>query len=248
MFQVIQKQHLNQGYLIERRLLHMLALMKQQITTGKFKFKDPFSAISHIVFAIMAVLATPPLLYLAYQRPGRFNVLSMFLFMLGVILLYSASSIYHSFDINEEVNVKLKKFDHMMIYILIAGSYSPICLIGLGNRSGLILFIIIWALALLGICQALFFIHAPKWLNSIIYIAMGWSCIFSVGQIKSMISTPAFVWLFIGGIIYTVGGVIYALKVPLFNKKHKNFTSHDIFHLFCIGGSLSHYIMMFYLL
>lgn len=225
----------------------MIALMKQQISTRQFKFRDPFSAISHLIFAIMAILATPPLLYLAYSKQGMLSMISMFLFMLGVILLYSASATYHSFDINEKVNLKLKKMDHMMIYILIAGSYSPICLIGLANRSGLILFTVIWSLALLGIFQALFFIHAPKWVNSAIYIAMGWSCVFSLGQIKSLLSATAFVWLFVGGIIYTVGGVIYALKVPLFNKTHK-LSSHDIFHLFCIGGSVSHYIMMFYLL
>lgn len=225
----------------------MIALMKQQISTGKFKFKDPFSAISHLVFAVLAVFATPPLLFLAYQRRGTLALISMLLFMLSVFLLYSASATYHSFDISDQVNVRLKKIDHMMIYVLIAGSYSPICLIGLGNQTGIILFSVIWSLALLGILQALFFINAPKWVNSIIYIAMGWSCIFSFGQIKSLLLAPAFAWLLIGGVIYTVGGVIYALKVPLFNKNHK-ITSHDIFHLFCIGGSVSHYILMLYLL
>ncbi len=233
---------------IKERRHGMIALMKQHLSTGKFKFKDPFSAISHLVFAMIAVLATPPLLFLGYQKHKTLGLISMLLFMLGVILLYSASATYHSFDISDQINTKLKKIDHMMIYVLIAGSYSPICLLGLSNRAGIILFTVIWSLALLGILQALFFINAPKWLNSVIYIAMGWSCIFSYGQIKSLLSTPAFAWLFIGGVIYTVGGVIYALKVPLFNKNHKNFTSHDIFHLFCIGGSVSHYILMLYLL
>lgn len=226
----------------------MLTLMKQQITTGRFKFKDPFSAISHLTFAIMSICGSVPLLYFAFQKPGKLYFISMLLFMLGVFLLYSASALYHSFDISDEVNLRLKKMDHMMIYILIAGSYSPICLVGLHNKAGLILFTIIWSLAVIGLLQAIFFIHAPKWVNSIIYIAMGWSCIFSIGQIKSAISPQAFTGLLIGGIIYTVGGVIYALKVPLFNNKHKNFTSHDIFHLFCIGGSVSHYVMMFFLL
>lgn len=222
----------------------MLTLMKQQLAKGKFKFKDPFSAISHLAFSIMAIIATPPLLYLAYQKPGKLYVISMILFLTGVILLYSASAMYHTFDISDQVNVRLKKIDHMMIYVLIAGSYSPICLVGLGNQTGFILFIVIWVLALIGLLQAIFFIHAPKWVNSIIYIAMGWSCIFAVGQIKAVLSPIAFAWLFIGGVIYTIGGVIYALKLPLFNKKHKNFTTHDLFHLFCIGGSVSHYILM----
>lgn len=226
----------------------MITLMKQQLTKGKFKFRDPFSAISHLVFAIMAIFATPPLLYLAYRKQGMLSIGSMLLFMIGVILLYSASATYHTFDISEEVNTRLKKIDHMMIYILIAGSYSPICLLGLGNKSGLILFIVIWALAFFGLLQAIFFIHAPKWLNSVIYIAMGWSCVFSVGQIKTALSSASFTWLFLGGVIYTIGGVIYALKLPLFNKKHQNFTTHDLFHLFCIGGSVSHYVLMLSLL
>ena len=226
----------------------MISLMKQQLTKGKFKFKDPFSAISHLAFSVLAIIATPPLLYLAYQKQGTLYIISMILFMLGVILLYSASAIYHTFDISEEVNTRLKKIDHMMIYILIAGSYSPICLVGLANTTGLVLFIVIWALALAGIFQAIFFIHAPKWVNSVIYIAMGWSCIFAVGQIKAVLSTTCFTWLFIGGVIYTIGGIIYALKLPLFNKKHRNFTTHDLFHLFCIGGSISHFILMVCLL
>lgn len=222
----------------------MIALMKQQLVKGNFKFKDPFSAISHLVFSIMAIIATPPLLVFSYLNLGKLSLISMLLFMAGIILLYSASAMYHTFDITEQVNTRLKKIDHMMIYILIAGSYSPICLVGLGNKTGIILFIVIWVLALIGLFQAIFFIHAPKWVNSIIYIAMGWSCIFASGPIKAALSPTAFAWLLIGGVIYTIGGVIYALKLPLFNK---NFTTHDLFHLFCIGGSVSHYVLMFYL-
>lgn len=225
----------------------MLMEMKKQTTTQKFKFKDPGSAISHLVFTILALIATPPLLIKAYQMPGQVAFWSMSLFLLGVILLYSASTIYHSFDISETINTKLKKFDHMMIYVLIAGTYSPICLIALGKTTGTILFIVIWALALLGIFQALFFIHCPKWVNATIYIAMGWSCIFSFTQLVDSLSKPAFFLLLAGGIIYTVGGVIYALKLPIFNGRHKNFGSHEIFHLFCIGGTICHYLLMFYL-
>lgn len=218
---------------------------KNNTTNRKFHFKDPASAISHLVFTIMILLAAPPLFIRALSMDSVRYPVSMTLFLLGLLLLYSASTIYHSFDISKEVNVKLKKMDHMMIYVLIAGSYSPICLVGLHNRTGYILFGVIWGLAILGLLQAIFFIHAPKWLNSVIYIVMGWLCIFALPQISASISSAAMFWLFAGGIIYTIGGVIYALKVPLFNSRHKNFNSHDIFHLFCIGGSLCHYILMF---
>lgn len=215
-------------------------------TQRNFHLKDPGSAISHFVAVILAILATPPLLIKAFHTSGVINGISMILFMAGVILLYSASTIYHSFDISESVNTRLRKLDHMMIYVLIAGSYSPICLIALNNRTGIILFAIIWGLAFLGCFQSLFFIHCPKWVSAVIYIAMGWMCIFAFSQIYQSLSGAAFGWLLAGGIIYTIGGVIYALKLPIFNNRHKNFGSHEIFHLFCIGGSLCHYIMMYF--
>lgn len=226
-----------------------MSLNTNEQTKKQFHFKDPASAISHLIFTIMIVLAAPSLLLRSLHGDhGIEYPISITLFLLGLLLLYSASTIYHSFDINNEVNVRLKKMDHMMIYVLIAGSYSPICLIGLHNRTGYLLFGVIWALAFLGLMQAIFFIHAPKWLNSVIYIVMGWLCVFALPQIAGAVSRAALCWLFAGGIIYTIGGVIYALKVPLFNSRHKNFNSHDIFHLFCIGGSVCHYILMYCLM
>ena len=210
-----------------------------------FHMKDPGSAITHLIAVILAVFGTPPLLSKAFQTGGTVQGISMILFMLGVILLYTASTVYHSFDISEQVNTRLRKIDHMMIYVLIAGSYSPICLVALSNKTGWILFTIIWALALIGCFQSLFFIHCPKWVSAAIYIGMGWLCVLAFSQIFNALPRKAFAWLLAGGIIYTIGGVIYALKLPLFNHKHKNFGSHEIFHLFCMGGSLCHYILMY---
>ncbi|MBE5961046.1 MAG: hemolysin III family protein [Lachnospiraceae bacterium] len=224
----------------------MKAELDTRNRTHTFHFKDPGSAITHLIAVIMAVFATPPLLIRAFSQHNTVYAISMILFMLGVIALYTASTVYHSLDISESVNTKLRKVDHMMIYLLIAGSYSPICLIALANRFGYILFGVIWSLAFLGIFQALFFIHCPKWVSSTIYIVMGWMCLFAFPQILSSLSTAAFLWLLAGGIIYTVGGVIYALKLPIFNNRHKNFGSHEIFHLFCIGGTLCHYILMYF--
>ena len=89
------------------------------------------------------------------------------------------------------------------------------------------------------------FVTCPKWLSSIIYIVMGWTCVLAFGSIFNALSADAFGWLLAGGLIYTIGGVIYALKLPIFNNKHKNFGSHEIFHLFCLGGSLCHFILMY---
>jgi hemolysin III len=133
----------------------------------------------------------------------------------------------------------------MMIFVLIAGSYTPICLIVLKGRTGYLLCALVWSIALIGIVIKACWITCPKWFSSVLYIAMGWICVLAFTQIITSLSGPAFGWLLAGGIIYTVGGIIYALKLPLFNSRHKNFGSHEIFHLFVMGGSACHFILMY---
>ena len=124
----------------------------------------------------------------------------------------------------------------------------PICLIALGGKIGLGLFALVWGIALVGVIQCIFFINCPKWVSAAIYIAMGWCCVLAFTQIIDALSATAFGWLLAGGIIYTIGGVIYALKLPILDRIHKNFGSHEVFHLFCLGGSLCHFVVMFFLL
>ena len=153
---------------------------------------------------------------------------------------------YHTLDISDKWNKILKKIDHMMIFILIAGSYTPVCLIVLDRKTGLKLFALVWGIALAGIIIKALWINCPKWFSSILYIAMGWVCVLAFTQIINALPAKAFAWLLAGGIVYTVGGIIYALKLPLFNSRHKNFGSHEIFHLFVMGGSLCHFICMYW--
>lgn len=207
------------------------------------RLKDPFSSLSHLIFAGVCLIAGIPLIIRAFTMSGAKNGLSMILFVFGLIGLYTASGIYHALDISEAVNTRLRKVDHSMIYVLIAGSYSPVCLNALDSHVGMPLFFIVWGLAVLGILLALLWITCPKWLSAAIYILMGWLCIFSMKEIIIALPTGAFIWLLIGGIIYTIGGVIYALKLPIFNFK-EGFGNHELFHLFCIGGSFCHYITM----
>ena len=136
----------------------------------------------------------------------------------------------------------------MMIFILIAGTYTPICLLVLDRRTGLTLLSLVWGIALVGIIIKAFWVFCPKWVSSLLYIGMGWTCVLAFGKIIGGLTHAEFGWLLAGGIIYTVGGIIYALKLPLFNKKHKNFGSHEIFHLFVMGGIFCHFIVMFSLL
>ena len=205
----------------------------------KHHIKEPGSAITHFIGMLMAIFAAVPLLIKAAHEPSRIYIISLAIYAASLILLYAASTTYHTFDVSPKVNTILKKIDHMMISVLIAGSYTPVCLIVLKGKTGIILLSIVWAFAIAGILIKAFWVYCPKWVSSVLYIGMGWTCVLAFTQILNNMSPAAFGWLLAGGIIYTVGGVIYALKLPIFNSRHKNFGSHEIFHLFVMGGKTS---------
>ena len=207
--------------------------------------KDPGSAITHFIGMLMAIFAAVPLLIKAAHEPSRIYIGSLTVYAISLILLYAASTTYHTFDISPKVNTILKKIDHMMISVLIAGSYTPVCLLVIGGRKGITLLCIVWAFAIVGILIKAFWVFCPKWVSSVLYIGMGWTCVLAFTQLLNSLSPAAFVWLLAGGIIYTVGGVIYALKLPIFNSKHKYFGSHEIFHLFVMAGSACHFVVMY---
>ena len=207
--------------------------------------KDPGSAITHFIGMLMAIFAAVPLLIKAAHEPSRIYVVSIAIYAASLILLYAASTTYHTFNKSEKINTLLKKVDHMMISVLIAGSYTPICLLVLGGKTGILLLCIVWGIAIVGILIKAFWVYCPRWVSSVLYIGMGWTCVLAFTQILNSMSLAAFGWLLAGGVIYTVGGVIYALKLPLFNSKHKYFGSHEIFHLFVMGGSACHFVVMY---
>ena len=211
----------------------------------KKHIKDPGSAITHFIGMLMAIFAAVPLLIKAAHEPSRISIISITVYAISLILLYAASTTYHTIDRSERVNTILKKIDHMMISVLIAGSYTPICLLVLKGRTGIILLSIVWGIAVIEMLIKAFWVFCPKWVSSVLYIGMGWTCVLAFTQILNALSPAAFGWLLAGGIIYTVGGIIYALKLPFFNTKHKNFGSHEIFHLFVMGGSACHFILMY---
>lgn len=212
---------------------------------NKKRIKEPGSAITHFIGMLMALFAGIPLILKAAQEPSLIYLFSAIIYIASMILLYAASTMYHTFDISEKINRRLKKFDHMMISVLIAGSYTPICLLVLEKPLGYFLLTLVWSFAIIGILIKAFWVNCPKWFSSVLYIAMGWTCVLSFTQLLAALSTAAFGWLLAGGIVYTIGGVIYALKLPIFNMKHKNFGTHEIFHLFVMGGSVCHFIVMY---
>ena len=212
------------------------------------KIKDPGSAITHFIGMLMAMFAATPLIIKSLHEPDYIHVISLTVFIVSMILLYAASTIYHTLNLSERTNRILRKLDHSMIFVLIAGSYTPICLLVLERRTGLIMLALVWGIAITGIIIKGFWVFCPKWVSSVLYISMGWICVLAFSQILNNLTRAEFGWLLAGGIIYTIGGVIYALKLPIFNSKHKNFGSHEIFHLFVMGGSACHFVVMYSLL
>ena len=224
--------------------------MEQENTQAfaPFHLKEPGSAITHFIGMVLAILATPPLLIHGGQRGmTTLQLTGLSIFLLSMIGLYASSTAYHSFHLTDERDILLQKLDHSMIFVLIAGTYTPICLTALAGNGGEGLLLKVWIVALAGILLKLLWVTHPKWLSSVVYIGMGWLCLTEFPAILSCMNRSGFWWLLTGGILYTVGGVIYALKLEKLNALHPDFGSHEIFHLFVMAGSACHYITMFYL-
>lgn len=207
--------------------------------------REPGSAITHFIGMMMAIIAATPLLVKAAVDADHIVFIALAVFIGSMIALYGASALYHSVTVKDNILKIFRKLDHMMIFVLIAGSYTPVCLVILGDRRGYMLLAAVWGIAVAGMLIKMCWITCPKWFSSILYIAMGWACLAVFGTLWNTLSRGAFLWLLAGGIFYTVGGVIYALKLPIFNAKHKNFGSHEVFHLFVMGGSICHFIFMY---
>ena len=214
----------------------------------KITIREPGSAITHYIGMMLALLAATPLISKASTTASPDAKVAMTIFMASMILLYGASALYHSVNVSGKILKVFRKIDHMMIFVLIAGSYTPICMIVLGGKSGYTMLAVVWGIAIFGMLIKALWITCPKWFSSVIYIAMGWVCVFVFGKLVDTMPTASFYWLLAGGIIYTIGGVIYALKLPIFNSKHENFGSHEVFHLFVMGGSFCHFICMYYIM
>ena len=201
-----------------------------------------FSALTHGVGAWLASIGTAVLIVLSALAGNRWHLAASIVYGVCLIGLYAASTLYHALPLGEKGRRILRKLDHMMIYFLIAGTYTPICLITLRGPWGWWLFGIIWFLAIAGSVVKLVWISAPRVLTAGSYIAMGWLVIVAVIPLVKAMETLPFIMLMIGGAFYTLGGVIYALK--LLGKNNPRFGFHEWFHIFVLLGSISHYAMI----
>ena len=210
----------------------------------EIRLRDPASALTHFIAFFVTAGGIAPLLMKASSYGVKYFV-SMLIFGLTMMLLYLASATYHSVILSAPKIKIFRKLDHSAIFVFIAGSYTPICLLVLEPKLGIPMLIAIWSITVVGILIKFLWITCPKWFSSVIYIAMGWLCVFCMKPLVNDITPKAFFWLLSGGIIYTIGGIIYALKLPVFNAKHKFFGTHEIFHVFVMLGSVCHYILMY---
>lgn len=167
-------------------------------------------------------------------------------YSLSLMFLLGVSSLYHRITWQPEPRKFMKRLDHCAIYILIAGTFTPICLLALGENSGKNLLITIWVVAFFGVMQSLFYVNAPKWLSAILYIIAGYMILPFVGELKTSIGVGNLVLLVCGGLSYTIGAVSYATKKP--NFWPKIFGYHEVFHIWVVIGALFHFILVYNLL
>lgn len=208
----------------------------------QIKAKDPISALTHFIGALFSLFAAIHLINQAIETENVQYIISFTIFGVSLLLLYTASTVYHTLDISEKMNKFLKRIDHMMIFILIAGTYTPVCVLRLEGNLRIGILALVWGLAFIGILTKIFWIHAPRWLYTMQYILMGWTAILVIRPLYAEMSKESFTWLLAGGIVYTVGGIIYGTKWPKFENKWFGF--HEVFHLFVMGGSLCHIFMV----
>jgi hemolysin III len=204
------------------------------------RLRDPVSGLTHLFAAILSLAGLIFLLVLAWGDKGR--VASLAIYGASLVLLFSASATYHMVKGREELIEALRKFDHAAIYLLIAGSYTPLCWNIFTGFWKWGLLGIIWGMAIIGIIVKMFIIRAPRWVSAGIYLLMGWLAILGLKEILSTLPAGAIAWLAAGGIIYTLGAVVYITKKLDFI--HGKFGFHEVWHIFVMLGALAHYILI----
>jgi hemolysin III len=200
---------------------------------------EKLNGISHLVGATLVLIGGATLITLAACTGSVWQVTSGCIYILTLFLLYLFSTLYHS--LRGKAKDVMQKFDHCMIYLLIAGSYTPFTLVTLHGATGWTLFGIIWGLAVIGIVQE-FFANKARTLSLVIYLLMGWSAMFFVKPLIAALGWNGFAWLATGGIVYSLGVIFYVIDERMTH-------AHGIWHLFVLGGSVCHFVaIMFYVI
>lgn len=206
----------------------------------------PWSAVTHGTGAALSVGGTVLLLLRSILLGlSIWHIVSFAIYGFSMICLYTASTLYHCLNVPVVGRLALRKVDHCSISLLIAGSYTPICLTALRNQGGWgwAVFGVIWIMAAASCILSLLWIGSPRWLTSGVYLLMGWVAVFALYPLSKVLPAVGFFWLVLGGVLYTAGGVLYAVKWP--GRDNPRFGCHEVFHLFILGGSISHFLLMY---
>ena len=203
------------------------------------KFREPVNGITHLGGAIAAAFGLFFLLTIT-ANTGNEKILSVLVYGITLIILFSASTIYHSAKASAGTINALRKIDHSAIFLLIAGTYTPICINAFTGFFHWGLLAIIWSISLIGILAKFIYIDSPRWFSASIYVLMGWLCVFASGQLITLLTAQALIWLIIGGCLYTFGALIYSAK--LFNFIPGIIGSHEIWHIFVLLGAAAHFV------
>ena len=202
------------------------------------RLREPVNAITHLLGAALSIIGLVVLLMATVGKGNSRQIVAVSIFGASLVSMYVVSALYHASMLSERGIGHFRRIDHVMIYVLIAGSYTPICLIVLGDRLGTVLLVSVWTLAAFGVFQKIVWMHAPSWLSTALYLGMGWIGALLARPLISAASPGFFLWLLTGGIAYSLGAVIYSNKWP---RGAKVFGPHEIWHLFVMAGSFAHY-------
>jgi len=202
------------------------------------KLREPVNSLTHWVGAALALIGLIALLIVGWSTPAK--IISLTVYGLSLIFLFSASATYHMVRVKDKALEIFRKVDHAAIYVLIAGTYTPFCVNAFEGFWKWGMLSIVWSLAIIGIIVKIFYIRAPRWLNAGIYVVMGWLSVAAAGQMLSALPTWVFAWLLAGGIIYTLGAIVYATKI--FNFKPGVFGFHEVWHIFVLLAAAAHFV------
>ena len=203
--------------------------------------REPVNGFTHLAGAILSFIGLLALVIkTALQGHSTIALTAVIIFGISMILLYAASATYHLVVSSDKVISFLRRLDHAMIFLLIAGSYTPFCLIALKGVTGWVLFSIIITIAIVGISFKLIWFNSPRWVSTLIYVVMGWGAIFLIVPLYKSLSTVGLMLLVGGGVFYTIGAIIYGTKPKFLKLKKLEF--HEIFHIFILLGSLCQYL------
>ena len=205
----------------------------------RLAIREPVNALTHLLGAVLAAVGMVVLLANGVANNSARQIVAFAIFGTSLVLLYTASGIYHSVNCSERGLAMLRRLDHMMIYVLIAGTYTPVCLVLLQGRLGIGLLIAVWMMALAGIVQKLSWMQAPRWFSTVLYLGMGWAAMIVTKPLLGAAPLGFFLWIIAGGAFYTVGAVVYATKWP--DPAPRTFGFHEIWHLFVMAGSFCHF-------